>query len=67
MDRRGTVAVILAATVGTGWAVALVVSVIHADELTTGGAVLLYTLGGTLVGGLIGWLGTAGRREDQDK
>ena len=51
----GAVALVLALTVGVGWAVALVVAVLHADW-TGPGVVLLYVLGGALVGGLVAWL-----------
>jgi hypothetical protein len=66
-DWRGPVALALAVLVGAGWAVALVAAVLHPDDLSRTGRLLLYTLGGALVGGLIGWLGSPGRRKDDDE
>jgi hypothetical protein len=59
------VALVLAVLVGAGWAVALVLAVLHPDHLSYSGRLLLYTLGAALIGGLIGWLGTARRKDDR--
>lgn len=61
----GAVALVLATTVGIGWAVALVAAVLTADH-TGPGTTFLYVLGGTLVGGVLAWLG-ANRNRDRDR
>lgn len=53
----GAVALALAITVGVGWAVAFVVAVLHPETMNRTGAAVLYVLGGTLAGGVIGYLG----------
>lgn len=66
----GAVALVLAVTVGAGWAVAMVLAVMDQDDLSSSsGGALLYVLGGTLSGGVIGWLGgSAGKhRRDDDR
>jgi hypothetical protein len=55
---------VLAVTVGVGWSVAMVLAVIEKDELSDRGALLLYVLGGALVGGVVTWLG--GRNNNND-
>jgi len=63
---RGAVALVIATCVAGGWAVALVVVALHPGDVDQRGAALLYTLGGTLVGGVIGWL-SAHRGDDDDR
>lgn len=62
----GAVALVLAVAVGVGWAIALVVAVLDTDPLEHSAAALLYGLGGTIVGGVIGWLGRRGREGGDD-
>lgn len=66
----GAVALVLAATVGTGWVVAVAV-IARADEPPIGAVLAVVSIGSTLAGALAGWLG--GRRggdrsgEDEDR
>lgn len=56
----GRVAVVLAVTVGGGWAAALVISALPATStISEHGANLLATVGGVLAGGLTTYLGGA--------
>jgi hypothetical protein len=63
---RGAVALVIAACVAGGWATALVISAIHPDTVGERGGTLLYTLGGTMIGGVIGWLAGRGGGSDAD-
>jgi hypothetical protein len=64
---RGAVALVLALALGIGWAWGFVITLEHPEELSTGGAALLYGLGGTLVGGVVGWLGGTVRRPGDEE
>jgi hypothetical protein len=60
------VALVLATTVGVAWVVAVVAAVTDPGSLTFGGSVVLYGLGGTLVGAVVGWLIPRRRGDDDD-
>jgi hypothetical protein len=61
------VALVLATSVGIAWAVAVVVAVLDPARLTFGGSVILYGLGGTLIGGVVGWLSHTSRGHDDEQ
>jgi hypothetical protein len=61
----GAVALVLATAVGIAWCVAVVVSVLDPGTITFGGSVALYGLGGTIVGGVVGWLLRSTRKDDE--
>jgi hypothetical protein len=54
---HGVVALLLALTVGGGYAVVLVITALQHGPVTTGGAAVLNNLGSVLAGALAGWLG----------
>lgn len=54
---HGIVAVILAVTVGGGYATVLTITALQAGPVTEGGAALLNNMGSVLAGALAGWLG----------
>lgn len=67
---HGLVAVLLALTVGGGYATVLVITAMQAGPVTEGGAALLNNMGSVLAGALAGWLGgsavAAERRREND-
>lgn len=58
-DWHGAVALILALSVGVGFAVAMVGATVQHEPISQQGAALLNTLGGALIGAVAGWLGGA--------
>jgi hypothetical protein len=64
---HGAVALVLALAVGAGYAVALIVAVLHPEDLSGVATAMLYTLGGALVGGVVTWLGGVRRGGDDDE
>lgn len=54
---HGAVALVLAICVGVGWATALIIAAAQAEPIGQQGTALLSTIGGALVGGVVGWLG----------
>lgn len=64
---RGAVAVVLAVSVGVGWAVGFVLAVLHPETMSRTGAAVLYVLGGTLAGGVIGYLGGGTGRHRRER
>jgi hypothetical protein len=67
---HGLAALVLAVSLGGGYAAVLIISVVDDRHATGEGAQLLTNLGGILAGALAGWLGGAAaghqRRDDQD-
>ena len=63
----GAVALVLATTVGLGWAISMIIAVLEGDDLSRTGATLLYVLGGTLIGGVVTWLGSNVREKKDTK
>lgn len=53
----GAVALVLAACIGVGWAVALVVAAVQDGPVGPRAATFLTTMGGALLGAVVGWLG----------
>lgn len=66
MAWRGAVALVLALCIGIGWTVSLLWVITHPTEAGDRAPVALYALGGTLLGGVLSWLGTGPRRGDHD-
>lgn len=60
-DWRGPTGLVLAACVGGGWLCAMVAVSFQDAQVSTQGAALLNTLGGALIGGVVGWLGSGPR------
>ncbi|MGY4645880.1 hypothetical protein [Cellulomonas sp. URHB0016] len=65
MSARDAVALVLATTVGVAWVVAVVAAVTNPGSLTFKGSVVLYGLGGTLVGAVVGWLARSTRKDEE--
>lgn len=61
---RGWAAVILAVCVGVSYGMALITTALNNGPATPEGANLLNTLGGVLVGGVVGWLGGRASQDD---
>lgn len=65
MTSRDAVALVLATAVAIAWVMAVFAAVTEPDALSVRGSVALYGVGGTLVGGVCGWL-AKGSRKDGD-
>lgn len=66
LTARGLSAVILSTCVGISYAVALISASLRPESVTDVTGNLLTTLGGVLVGGVIGWLGGRQGTDDAD-
>ncbi len=53
----GVVATILAASIGVGFAAAMIGATVQHEQISQQGAALLTTLGGAIIGAVAGWLG----------
>lgn len=63
---HGLAGVILAACVGLGWSIALVVTSVKNGPVTDAGAQILNTIGGGLIGAVATWIGLAGGKKPSD-
>lgn len=54
-DARGSAMFVLALAVAIGWVVTVLVAALTPGAMSTRSALLLYGLGGAIVGGVIGW------------
>jgi hypothetical protein len=65
----GIVAVILATTLGAGYAAVMVVAALHQRPIDAGALQAMTNLGGILAGALAGYLGglAAGKNRDDDR
>jgi hypothetical protein len=63
---HGLAGVILAATVGIGWSVSLIITAFKDGPITPEGATILNTIGGGLIGAVATWIGLAGGKKPND-
>lgn len=57
-------ALVLATAVGVSWVIAVWAAVSDPASVSLKGSVVLYGIGGTLVGAVVGWLAAGSRKGD---